>query len=133
MPLSKTPGANTIMRKVLSTMFALALLSCSNDPDEGVGCFHGPILDYDCCAGVTLISLNASLPNSKTVQIGDVTYPNVIIVPGHLDSPNGTELFLRVRKYDAEKDSHLLDGLCLCVSINRPTYVITSSSTSGCQ
>jgi hypothetical protein len=115
---------------ILYISLALIIGSCQSDH---ASCLQGKILKYNCCLGATSISISTFVPLSKTITEGNKTYHNVIIVPGYVGT-DGTDLFLRVRKYQAEKDSNLLDGMCLCAIAkgDDPTYVITASSGMTC-
>jgi hypothetical protein len=83
-----------------------------------------------CCTGTTFINIDSSIPFGKKANLNGQEYPNVIQVPGYL---NQTDVYIKLRPFDPNKDSHLFPPApCYCLfaeGMNVPKYVVAISSS----
>src|SRR5882672_10598249 len=100
------------MKKIVLHLVLVGLAISSCEYNNLSNCYHGKVIMTSCCSGSTFITLDSSTPVGKDTKLNGQDYANVIQVPGYL---NAGEIYLNLRKFDPEKDSHLFPIPCLCL------------------
>ncbi|HEY3405800.1 MAG TPA: hypothetical protein VGK59_20590 [Ohtaekwangia sp.] len=116
----------------LPTLILLVIMVISGcDCDENIKCYEGTVVNYNCCSGITAISLTSHIKGAKKMTFNENEYSNVILVPNAIEDEH---VFITLRKYMPESDADLLHPICLCVigTDEVPTHVVTLSSTLEC-
>jgi len=119
------------MRKTVILLFWVLASGCEYNNLQN--CYHGKVIMTSCCSGSTFITLDSSTPIGINTKLNGQEYSNVIQVPCYLDQ---SVVYMNLRNYDPEKDSHLFAPIrCYCliaVGTDVPVFVTVAVSYSSC-